>query len=231
MNTAKKSIYNTIPYLKRRFKGIRYGYRPRKYAYAAADGECLIATISDELGWNSIYGKRVKKGIRYLAYSDEDEYGYPAVTAPGPFSLGELIDYMDDCVVLGDGERGLGIIHTILNYRHELGNMNVPSYEMVKELINKYMNYTKVSSDYYEQIGDHYDYVQREWAKDMLAEWEGPATPERLGSRLILLIDDKDKSLAEQLRTKYEVNVRNTNFYYMLSPEEADEVDHLLGFK
>jgi len=46
MNTAKKSIYDTTPYLNRRFKGIRYGYRPRKYDYddvELEDGQCWEA--------------------------------------------------------------------------------------------------------------------------------------------------------------------------------------------
>ena len=245
MNTTNKSIYDTTPYLKRRFKGIRYGYRPKKYDYedarwAACDlrefqkvGEFVIATIMTDstLGSaTSIYGKKVKEGIRYRIMGEEGaELPNCTMTAPGPLSLGELINFIDGAGVdCNNGERGLAIDYTAYNYRVLLEEMHEPTYEMVEELVAECMGFTSLESPYYKQLRSHYSYIYDGWASDMLSEWEISVTPQSLGTRLFQLIYNEDRELAGHLNAKYGDDVNNLNFYNLLSCEEANSVDYLI---
>ena len=55
--------------------------------------------------------------------------------------------------------------------------MDEPSSELIKD-VEELRDFTTVRSEYYDQLGSHYDYIFDEWANDVLAEWDRPTPTE-----------------------------------------------------
>jgi hypothetical protein len=190
MDTDGKSIYDTTPYLKRRFKGIRYGYRPKKLACVDPEwdddiregqqpGESIIAeitTYSMPSSTTSVYGKNSEQGISYRI-AGEGGYEFSKMDSPCPLSLGELVDFIDGTWVVTDDICGIAIGFNVYNYQILREDGNESSSELIKD-VEELRGFTTVHSEYYDQLSSHYDYIFDEWANDMLTELGRPTPAE-----------------------------------------------------
>jgi hypothetical protein len=189
MDTTNSSNCDPTPYLKKRFRGIRYGYRPKRYNYSDAAwsdyslkdwqkiGEFLIAEInilSIPPVNITVFGGRLKEGIRYrIANQAGPAFAHSTITAPGPLSLGELIDFIN-----GSGEEdeklGVAILYEVYNNRFLpdiFNNLILPEVrlgplsEMGKDMFDhlKDFMFNRIITPYYKQLRVHYENVYSEW--------------------------------------------------------------------